>query len=111
MSDEIRDRIRKNAFNNKFKTEVYVLEGDKIDIRQPSRGQWEDLVEAADGDMYKLQLLAVIDLCYVKGTKDKVFELANLEGLRACPIGGFVDDISKIILKMCNIGVDDAKKT
>ncbi len=104
-----RDQIRAKMFtSHEFKREEITVFGTKIEIIQPSLGQILKAQENPDRSDAIIDLM--IEYCYVPGTKEKVFEPADKDGMKKFPAGKEIVKISDAIGRMTSIDVADAEK-
>lgn len=82
--------------------------GAGIEIRQPSVGQIENLIDKSTNRMSFIQVL--IDHAYVPGTKEKVFSQADYEQLQELPYTGDMAAVADAITKLTDVKVKEAEK-
>lgn len=131
MSD-IRSKIRSNTIGkaSKFASEVIEINGEEIEVRQPSvktrsilmkksRETTSNKVEVGDVsaedvlqsiDYGKMQVLSVIYCTFVPGTDERVFSEEDYDALINQPAGGFVDDISTVAMDLMNAKPEEEAK-
>lgn len=117
----LRDKLRAKTVGAKkqFRTETVTIGGEAFEVRQPSVAERARIlkqakVQTGDADrmdMAELQIWAAILLTYVPGTEDHVFEDADYAALAAQPANGFVDEISRVAMRLMNAGGDEAKNS
>ncbi|GMV19029.1 MAG: hypothetical protein AMXMBFR56_72530 [Polyangiaceae bacterium] len=90
----------------------------EVEVRAPSvrsRGLIIRRAKAMGGDVDKLepehfQVEAVLQLCFVPGTDEHIFEEADREELLAQPAGGFVDKLAEVALPLLNVAEAEKKE-
>lgn len=104
-----RDAIRAKIFAAKpLKREEMVLFGAKVEIRQPTLGV---ILEAQQkGDRKEALLDLLMDYCFVPGTDDKVFEPADVEGLKKLPMQSDITRLNEVIARLTDIDITGATK-
>lgn len=109
MSSEARNKIRAATVGapKQFKKELITYNGVEIEIRQPSLKVRKSIGERATQnnhvDLLEFLVWAVIECTFVPGTDEKVFEIADYEGLISQPTDSFMDEIGEKAASMCNI--------
>lgn len=80
-------------------------------VRQRAEIRSKSIKEGTtDVDVYEFQVLAVIELTVVPGTKERVFERSDKDVLYSLPTGGFIDDLFALAFNMCLVSDDSVKK-
>ena len=104
-----RDEIRAKMFaSHDFKREKIVVFGAEVEIVQPSLGQILKAQENPDRSDAIIDLM--IEYCYVPGTKEKIFNEADKDGIKGFPAGEDIVKISTAIANMTSIDVQEAEK-
>lgn len=57
-----------------------------------------------------MQVEAVLQLSYVPGTNQRIFEETDREAMLEWPAGGFVDQLAEVALPMLNVADDEKKE-
>ncbi len=115
----VRDKLRSKALGGQRSAPILVeWEGETFEVRRPSIAQRGLIQQAAkievekgaDGkakvgkmDFGLLQAHALIQLTYVPGTEERVFESADVDSLRNQEVGGVADAIWKVAGKLMNV--------
>lgn len=90
-----------------FKSKIVTYEGEEIEIKQPSvkdrMSMFNNSSKDGNVDPLRFQILAMIELCYVPGTGEKVFEMADYDSIINSPTNSFVDVLSTEAVKMMNV--------
>lgn len=82
--------------------------GADIEIRQPSVGEIEKLI---DKDTQRISFVQVlIDHAYVPGSPDKVFDQADYDQLRDLPYTGDMSKVADAVTQLTNVKVKAAEK-
>lgn len=88
-----------------------------VELMQPSVADRARLIEGAgldaDGnpkDVAKLQAHAIVTCTVIPGTEQRVFDLADVEGVIGQPTGGWADQLWASIQKILNVSTKAAKK-
>ncbi len=108
MSEVIRDKIRKAAFKHSLKKDKFELNGQVIEIKQLAVGQLETLRDKAKTDS-DLGYFSIVESCFVPGTDIKIFGEEDIEGMKKCPVGGW---LTELIVKIGELakGPEQVKK-
>ena len=94
-----------NCHKKRIKVSFY---GTELELRQPSVSEVEKLF---DRDTNKISMVQVlIDHAYVPGTEEKVFTIADMDGLKDLPFSADVGRIADAIAKLTNVDVKAAEK-
>lgn len=129
---EIRSKLRTITIGRpaNFAKEVVEIDGEKIEVRQPSvktrsilmkksrdtsktkldKGEVSAEDVLATIDYGKMQVLAVIYCCFVPGTDEQIFSEEDYEALINQPAGGFVDDLSNVAMNLMNAKPEEDAK-
>ena len=108
-----RDNIRSKIFssrNKNRKTKEIDFMGEKVEVRQPTVRQVQELAKEAKKEDSDAVLLSIMEYCYVPGTNDKVFEDADKDGLLDLPVGDWLNNLNKAIEEMTGVDVSMAEK-
>ena len=99
-----RDSIRAKIFAAKPKSELLEdFYGTTIEIRQPSL---EVALEARNTEQTEYLYSVLVDYAFVPGTNERVFELADVEAIRALPFG---DEMTRLLSTVNRLlGIDSA---
>lgn len=94
---------------NKDKKAILVpFYGAEIEIRQPSVGEIEKLIDKETQRMSFVQVL--IDHAYVPGSPEKVFTAADYDELRDLPYSGDMAKVAETITALTNVNLKAAEK-
>lgn len=111
----LRDKLRKAATSGKhrqFKKKIVKFNGEEFEVRQPSNAIRSQILakskiisrdQTEEIDIGAMQVWGVIQLTYVPGTDERVFEEADYETLANEPTGGIVDTLSPVITEFLNV--------
>lgn len=104
--DAIRAAIFKSSTPN---SKIVVFKGMKIEIRQPTLG---DVIRAQENpDRQSGVIQTLIDHAYVPGTNEKVFDLADVDGLKAMPFGKDFIEVSNALTELSEVNFLDSNPT
>jgi hypothetical protein len=82
-----RDQIRAAIFAEKVKSQIVTLpNGIEVEVRQPKAGEMLDAI--AEQDLKKRMARTLMSSCYIPGTNEKLFELADYDSLMQLPHNG-----------------------
>lgn len=101
-----RDDIRSKFFSQKPKTRVVEINGAQIELRQPSLG---DLIsrnnpeEAEKRDNQTITTQMLCNYCYVPGTDEKVFDMADRELVMSLPNNKAWQELQGAISDLINL--------
>ncbi|KKM82887.1 hypothetical protein LCGC14_1314960 [marine sediment metagenome] len=100
-----RDEIRAMIFrgDREFRTEQLVLFGAKVDFRQPTLGA----ILGAKQEENRAKAVAemLIRYCFVPGTKEQVFEDADIDTILGLPFGEDLQKANDAIERLTGIDV------
>lgn len=111
-----RNAIRAKIFGAKATNKVIDFFGAKVEVRQPAVG---DILESTDvnddvneavGEKTPTMLRAIIRGCYVPGTNDRVFDDADVEGLKTLPFGKELTLLTNTIQELMGVDLEAGKK-
>ena len=108
-----RDSIRTRIFSGKNKnrkTKIIDFMGEDVEVRQPTVRQVQELAKEARKEDSDAILLSIMEYCYVPGTEEKVFEIADKENLLNLPVGDWLNNLNQAIEEMTGIDVKVAEK-
>ena len=113
IKDSIRSAIL-SGVSAKFKTEIVEVEGNKVELRQPSQEARKEIFEKAKNadkelDGFELMVWSVIFNTYEPGG-EKIFEEADYKTLMGLPAGGVVDKLGEAAVKLLNVDETIEKK-
>jgi hypothetical protein len=111
MTDKIskRDSLRSKLFaGNKGKTKIFDWDGVKIELHQPTVGEIMKMQDNKDDKSVLVD--AIIRHCYVPGTKDKVFEPTDVDGIMEMPIGDWLTNFNNALSDLSGINVEVSEK-
>lgn len=112
--------IRSAIFSSSsFKKKTIEYNGVEIEVRQPSiavRNEitdrcFESLGEARKFNTHTYQVSMIIELCYVPGTNEKIFEKTDFEAISNCATNSYADDLLNAIQDFAEVNIQDAKKS
>lgn len=103
-----RDSIRAKVFNTKPQSELITIFGVEVEIRQPSLRVILDAQSSEDKTYAMANMM--ISYCFVPGTNEKVFEVADIDGILELPFGEDVSKINEIIAKLTSIDITGEEK-
>lgn len=105
-----RDELRAKLFNTKdhFKSEMVTLFGARIEIRQPTLGVLMKAQQIEDRAKATVDML--IKFCFVPGTNERVFEIADQEGILNMPFGEDLLKASEAINRLTGVNVAEEEK-
>ena len=103
-----RDTIRNAILTGRVaKTLLVTAFGIELEMRQPSLG---DILDLQDMESTKERVIqSLINYCYVPGTKEKVFDVADNDILAALPFDDNFTAIQEAIADLTGVDVDNAK--
>lgn len=104
--DALRGKIFTSA-NRRGKSKVMPFFGTKIEIRQPSVGQLQDLMEDTN-DITLVPIL--VNYAYVPGTMTKIFEDTDIESIKLLPCNDECMAIIQVLTSFVDLSVEDASK-
>jgi len=105
--DEMRAKIFSAQSMNR-KTILVPFFGADIELRQPSVGEVEKLLDRETGKVSMVQVL--IDHAYVPGTDTKVFDFADLDQLKTLPFNEDMSKVAEAVGQLTNVNVKAAEK-
>ncbi|HOR28362.1 MAG TPA: hypothetical protein PLG73_10110 [Candidatus Sumerlaeota bacterium] len=112
----LRDQIRSATVgaSKVFPSEQATACGQNIEIRQPTlagRDQIYEKAKDAKGTFQgaRLAAAALIGMCYVPRTDERVFDDADFDTLVAMPAGGWADDLGNRCIRLMN-GTKEAQE-
>ncbi len=102
-----------------FMKKTYKLDGQEIEVRQPTVGGRAKLMKKCEKDvgkgtridMAEFMVYSVIFNCYVPGTNEHIFSEEDFDALMGMPSGSFIDDLSELAAEMSNVSVAPRKKS
>ena len=106
----VRDKLRSEIFKEQLKKKLYSINDLDIEIREPAAGEWNAIAQKSGGNNFNALILAVIELCLVPNTKEKVFDSADIELLKSLPLRGHIENIKEIITSFV-VAMNDEKKS
>jgi hypothetical protein len=113
MAQNTRSGIRAAMFaegNKKPASEPLTLFGQEVEVRQPTLAQLNALSrKAADAKIPGVVNL-LIEYCFIPGTDEKVFDLADAEQLASMPTGKWLNDFNTVVQKLSGIDIKAAEK-
>ena len=103
-----RDILRATIFDNaQPKKEIIDFFGTKIELRQPAL----DRMESFQGDDAKARLPKMImELAYVPGTDEKIFEEADYDMIAGMPFSKDISAFMETFTTMTELSVEDKAK-
>jgi len=114
-----RDAIRAALFERDPKREIKIVEynGVKVEIRAFTVSQKNNYVKLAldpktgEQDPLLLQVHGLVGSCYVPGTNERIFDLADMDAIGETVYGGMVDVLLEAIADLqVNYTVANEKK-
>lgn len=106
--NELRSTLLGNV-NRKFQSEKHTLFGMEIEIRQPSLRESLKSEEEIGKDTARGLAMMIINYCYVPGTDEKIFEVADIDSILAWPLSPDVIKLNKIVSKLTGINIEEAE--
>lgn len=110
-----RDEMRAAIFaaeNKRPKSKIITLFGQKIEVRQPTVAQVQNVAENARGRSAIVSLM--IEYCYMPDSGDpgvKVFDPADYEGMLGFPTGKWLTDFNTAVEELSGVDVQAAVKS
>jgi len=105
-----RDELRAAIFaNTKPKTLEVEFFGQKLELRQPTVGEVEEL-QRDESDRKHTAINTLIRYAYVPGTEEKAFDDADIEALRALPWGKDFTNVVTSIAELTGIDIGSGEK-
>lgn len=98
-----RDAMRAKIFGTKPKSKEIEFMGVKLELRQPDLGT---IIDSRENKVDQ-SIMVLLNYAYVPGTNDKVFEEADLEGIRELPFG---DDMMRLSTAVAELTGADLEK-
>lgn len=98
-----RDALRSKILGAKQERVSITLFGAEIEILQPSVG---DVVKQAESSPQSMVVQLLLNNAYVPGTKIKVFDEADLDGLLNRPFGTEMRRVSQLMNQLMGIEVE-----
>lgn len=111
MANPVRDALRAATVgaSRARAGEVVEVNGAQIEVRKPTVAERYEIITnaAKDGgkgvDLRKMHASALINLCYIPGTEDRVFEDADMKDLTDAEAGGWSDTLFEVAQKFLNV--------
>lgn len=98
-----RNEIRGKIFSNvKRKSEIIMLFGAEVELRQPTIGE---VLKLPEDDKDEAIIETLLTYCYVPGTDEKVFDEADRDGLKKQPFGPDIERVNKAMKKLTGIDI------
>jgi hypothetical protein len=117
LNQSAKDKIRAATVGSKrqFRSEVAIVNGVEIELRQPSIRVRKEIVALSkneDGQVEMLEFLqrALIECAYVPGTDERIFDETDYDTINEHPTGGWVDKLTDKLLVLVNIRADEIAK-
>lgn len=111
MANPVRDALRAATVGAvRARTgEIVDLNGAQIEVRKPSVAERYEIIQNASKDngkgvdLRKMHATALINLCYIPGTDERVFEDADMASLTDTEAGGWSDVLFEVAQKFINV--------
>jgi len=105
-----KDKIRSAIFSsNNFERREVSMFGNIIEIRQPSVAQLQTLLDTSSESKKNASILSLIEFSYVPGTDDKVFDIADYDGLLNLPMGAWFTEFNTAWSELSDLNMEEAE--
>ena len=107
-SSEKRNTIRSAIFSAKPEKKLVNFFGQEVEVRTSSLKEILEVQENEDRKEAIVQIM--IRYCYVPGTEEHVFEIADKDSILKLPAGKWLTDMNKAVTELTDINIDDTEK-
>lgn len=97
-----RDEARSKIFQQQFTSIPLVMNGVELEVRQPTLGailaaQEKQFAAGGTPDIQDTIVDLMVSYCYLAGTEERVFEVADKDSILALPFNSEVMELSKAV--------------
>lgn len=106
-----RDAVRSAFFsaeNKKRKCVVVDFFGQKVEVRQPTLKQIQDVARTGDQDSSLVR--ALCEYCYIPETDEKMFDMADTEQILSMPAGRWLSNFNEALDQLTELDVGEKVK-
>lgn len=103
-----RDELRGKIFSSERRKSLIVdAFGIQLEVKQPALG---DILDLQDMATQKERVTnALINYCYVPGTNEKVFEVADADSILSMPFDANFEAIQNAITSLTGVDIEDVE--